>query len=127
MSITERQKMANIIVDIDTYITQYPQELQEKLQILRETILAAAPNAIEKMSYQMPTFYLNGNLAHFAVYKNHIGFYPAPSAINFFLQALTMYKTSKGAIQFPISASLPLALLSKIVSYCKTENETKTK
>ena len=86
---------------IDEYIRTFPQAVQEKLQAMRKTIHAAAPGAEEKISYQMPTFYLKGNLVHFAAFKNHIGFYPVPSGILAFKKELSAYKTSKGAVQFP--------------------------
>lgn len=108
--------------NIDDYIASFPQEVQVILEKLRQTIRQAAPDATEKISYQMPTFYLNGNLVHFAAYKNHIGFYPAPSGIVAFQDELTKYKTSKGAIQFPINEALPLALVKKIVAFRVKEN-----
>ncbi|HNR47469.1 MAG TPA: DUF1801 domain-containing protein, partial [Anaerolineaceae bacterium] len=66
---------------IDEYIARFPDDIQTILVELRAAIRAAAPEAEEKISYQMPTFAFNGNLVHFAVHKNHIGFYPAPSGI----------------------------------------------
>jgi len=92
------------------------------LNALRTSIRSAAPDATEKMSYQMPTFYLNGNLVHFAAYRKHIGFYPTPSAIFAFRDELKPYKTSKGAVQFPIDKPLPLDLISRIVSFRVEEN-----
>ncbi|MDH2917481.1 MAG: DUF1801 domain-containing protein [Gallionella sp.] len=108
--------------NIDEYIATFPHEVQAILQKLRQTICKAAPDATEKISYQMPTFYLNGNLVHFAAYKNHIGFYPAPSGIVAFQDELKKYKTSKGAIQFPIDAPIPQALVKKIVEFRVKEN-----
>jgi len=110
---------------IDDYIATFPHEVQAILEKLRQTIRKAAPDATEKISYQMPTFYLNGNLVHFAAYKNHIGFYPAPSGIVAFEAELSEYKTSKGAIQFPIDKPLPLALVKKIVTFRVDENLAK--
>lgn len=107
---------------IDDYIATFPDEVQVILKKLRQTIRQAAPDATEKISYQMPTFYLNGNLVHFAAYKNHIGFYPAPSGIVAFQDELTKYKTSKGAVQFPIDAAIPHALVKKIVQFRVKEN-----
>lgn len=111
--------------NIDNYIALFSEEVQEKLKKLRATIKAAAPGAIEKISYQMPTFYLNGNLVHFAAYKNHIGFYPTPSGIEYFKDELFAYKTSKGAIQFPIDQPLPLELVTRIVWFRVVENQQK--
>lgn len=73
----------------------------------------------------MPTFYFNGNLVHFAAFERHIGFYPAPSGITTFQQELKIYKTSKGAVQFPIDQPLPLKLIKKIVEFRVKENSQK--
>jgi uncharacterized protein YdhG (YjbR/CyaY superfamily) len=94
---------------------------------MRDTIRKAAPKADETMSYGMPTFKLNGNLVHFAGYKNHIGFYPTPSGIEAFNKELSVYKSSKGAVQFPLDQRLPLTLITKIVKLRVKENEEKRK
>lgn len=107
---------------IDEYIKKFPEEVQVKLEKLRQVIGENAPLAVEKISYGMPTFYLNGNLVHFAAYSGHIGFYPAPSGIEKFKDELSGYKTSKGAIQFPINEELPLDLIRKIVQFRVGEN-----
>ena len=107
---------------IDAYIAAFPDETQRRLQEMRATIHAAAPDAQEKISYQMPTFYLYGNLVHFAAHKNHIGFYPAASGIQNFQRELSKYVTSKGAVQFPMDKPLPLALIRKIVKFRVAEN-----
>jgi uncharacterized protein YdhG (YjbR/CyaY superfamily) len=107
---------------IDEYIATFPAEIQEKLREIRATIKAAAPEATEKISYQMPTFFLHGNLVHFAAFKNHIGFYPAPTGIEAFAQDLSQYKGSKGAVQFPLDKPLPLELIAKIAQYRAAEN-----
>ncbi|MDO8811579.1 MAG: DUF1801 domain-containing protein [Gallionella sp.] len=111
---------------IDEYIADFPPEVQASLERLRLTIRTAAPDATEKISYQMPTFYFNGNLVHFAAYKHHVGFYPAPSGISAFQQELSVYKTSKGAVQFPLDKPLPLELVKKIVGFRVKENSKKT-
>ncbi|HBF89007.1 MAG TPA: hypothetical protein DDX39_10235 [Bacteroidales bacterium] len=108
--------------NIDEYIASFPANIQLILEALRATILKAAPNAQEAISYQMPTFKLNGNLVHFAAYKNHIGFYPTPSGIEFFKQELSAYKGAKGSVQFPIDKPLPLGLIAQIVKFRATEN-----
>lgn len=110
---------------IDEYIATFPAEIQVILHELRATIKAAAPEASEKFSYGMPTFFLSGNLVHFAAFKNHIGFYPTPSGIEAFKDELAQYASSKGAVQFPIDQPLPLKLVSKIVAYRVTENMKK--
>jgi len=107
---------------IDEYIMTFPQEVQKILKELRAVIKAAAPEAEEKISYQMPTFYLKGNLVHFAAYKRHIGFYPAPSGIEAFKEELSDYEGAKGSVRFPIDKPLPLELISKIVKFRVAEN-----
>ncbi|MBK8944432.1 MAG: DUF1801 domain-containing protein [Ignavibacteriae bacterium] len=113
--------------NIDEYILTFPDEVQEKLTELRKTIIESAPESIEKISYQMPTFYLSGNLVHFAGYKKHIGFYPTPTGIEQFKDELKNFKTSKGAVQFPIDETLPVKLISKIVKFRVNENLSKSK
>jgi uncharacterized protein YdhG (YjbR/CyaY superfamily) len=107
---------------IDDYIATFPEATQTLLQTLRATIQAAAPDAQEKISYQMPTFALHGNLVHFAAYQKHIGFYPAPSGIEAFKHELAIYEGAKGSIKFPIDQPLPLELISKIVAFRVAEN-----
>lgn len=108
---------------IDEYLAKCAPELQERLATLRKVIHEAAPESTEKISYQMPTFYLNGNLVHFAVAKHHIGFYPTPSAISAFSTQLSTYKTSKGAVQFPLNQPLPYELIAEMVRFRVTENQ----
>lgn len=112
---------------IDTYIASFPEAVQKLLEQMRSTIKKAAPKAEEKISYAMPTFYLNGNLVHFAGYKNHIGFYPVPSGIEAFKKELSKYKGAKGSVQFPLDEPLPLALITRIVKYRVKENLKKKK
>jgi uncharacterized protein YdhG (YjbR/CyaY superfamily) len=107
---------------IDEYIKQFPSNIQELLRELRQVIKEAAPEAEEKISYQMPTFYLFGNLVHFAVCKNHIGFYPTPSGIEAFKKELSEYKSSKGAVQFPMNKPIPFDIIIEIVKYRVAEN-----
>ena len=117
----------NIPNEIDNYIVQFPEETQTLLQQMRETIHAAAPEATEAISYQMPTFKLHGNLVHFAGYKNHIGFYPVPTGIEAFKDELAVYKQGKGSVQFPLDQPLPLALIGRIVKFRVAENLAKAK
>jgi len=112
----------NKVTSIDEYISNCPQEVQTKLREMRAAIKAAAPQATEKISYQMPTFYLKGNLVHFAALKNHIGFYPTPSGVQAFLKETSRYASTKGVIQFPLDEPLPLKLVTKIVKFRVTEN-----
>lgn len=109
--------------NIEDYIQNFPENIQKVLQELRQTIHKAAPDATEIISYGIPTFYLKGNLVHFAAYKNHIGFYPTASGVEAFKENLLAYKTSKGTIQFPLEKPLPFTLISKIVS--TGQNKTK--
>jgi len=107
---------------IDDYMATFPSDIQKKLQEMRATIKETAPDAEEKISYQMPTFFLKGNLVHFAAFKNHIGFYPVPTGIEKFKREISAYKTSKGAVQFPLDKPLPLDLICKIVKFRVAEN-----
>jgi uncharacterized protein YdhG (YjbR/CyaY superfamily) len=108
---------------IDEYIATFPDYVQRILVEMRTAIKAAAPEAEEKISYQMPTFALKGiNLVHFAALKNHIGFYPTPSGIEAFKDETSMYKSTKGALQFPIDKPMPFELITRIVKFRVTEN-----
>lgn len=107
---------------IDEYIAMFPKETQKILEELRATVKAAAPDAEEKINYQIPTFYLKGNLVHFAAFKSHIGFYPTPSGIEAFKKELSVYEGAKGSVQFPIDKPMPLKLVSRIVKFRVAEN-----
>jgi uncharacterized protein YdhG (YjbR/CyaY superfamily) len=107
---------------IDEYIRSFPSEIQKLLNEVRGAIKATAPDAIEKISYHIPTFYLNGNLVHFAAFKNHIGFYPTSSGISAFKDELKEYKSAKGSVQFPLDKPMPIALIKRIVKYRVGEN-----
>jgi uncharacterized protein YdhG (YjbR/CyaY superfamily) len=109
-------------VTIDEYIATFPEEVQKILEVLRETIRAAAPDAEEKISYQMPTFTLKGNLVHFAAWKKHIGFYPTPSGTEAFSKELSIYEGAKGTVKFPIDKPLPLDLIRQMVQFRVAEN-----
>lgn len=112
--------------NIDEYINRFPKNVQVILEKMRQTIKETAPEAVETISYQMPTFKLNGkNLVHFAGWKNHIGFYPVPSDIEAFKKELTPYKNAKGSVQFPIDKPIPYALVKKIVFFRIEENKKK--
>jgi uncharacterized protein YdhG (YjbR/CyaY superfamily) len=111
---------------IDEYIKAFPPDIQNILQKMRQSIKNAAPQATEAISYQMPTFKLNGNLVHFTAFKKHIGFYPAPSGIEAFKKELSPYVTSKGAIQFPLNKPIPYDLVQKITSFRVEENLKKS-
>lgn len=108
---------------IDEYILQSPEDVRPKLRELRKLIQETLPEATEKMSWKMPTFYLLGNVVHFAVYAKHIGFYPGGAAMQHFLPRLSGYKTSKGALQLPLDKPFPEDLLREMVLYSANENK----
>jgi uncharacterized protein YdhG (YjbR/CyaY superfamily) len=108
--------------DIDEYIAGFPSEIRELLQKIRMTIRKAAPEAEEAIKYQMPTFVLNGNLVHFAAFKRHIGFYPAPMGIEKFKEELSAYPGAKGSVQFPFDRPIPFDLIGRIVEYRVEKN-----
>lgn len=110
---------------VDEYLANFSGETRKKLDIIRKTIKEIVPEAIEKISYGIPTFYLNGNLVHFAGYENHIGLYPGAMPVKEFSSDLSSYKTSKGTIQFPLDKPLPLELISKITKACVKRNQPK--
>ena len=113
--------------DIDEYIQAFPKDIQQLLESVRQTIRKAAPEAEETISYQMPTFTQNGVLVHFAAFKNHIGFYPAPSGIAAFQEELSTYQGGKGSVRFPLGQPLPLDLVGEIVRFRVRENLEKAK
>jgi uncharacterized protein YdhG (YjbR/CyaY superfamily) len=107
---------------IDAYISTFPANVQNLLNQMRQVIAETAPQAVEKISYGMPTFFLRKNLVHFAAAKHHIGFYPSPSGVQAYKDELAQYKTSKGAIQFPLDKPLPKDLIARIVAFRVKEN-----
>ena len=108
--------------DIDQYISTFPENVQPLLQQMRQTIQRAAPAATEAIKYGIPTFILNGNVAHFGGYKSHIGFYPAPKGIEAFKEETAQYETGKGTLQFPFDKPLPLDLVTRIVKFRAQDN-----
>ncbi|MBL0345186.1 MAG: DUF1801 domain-containing protein [Anaerolineales bacterium] len=110
------------IKNIDDYIATFPKGTQTVLKKLRATIRKAAPKAEETINYQIPTFTLQGNLVHFAAFKNHIGFYPTPSGIEKFKEELSVYEGAKGSVKFPLDKLIPYALITKIVKFRVQEN-----
>jgi uncharacterized protein YdhG (YjbR/CyaY superfamily) len=115
-------KKTDIPRNIDEYIAGCPGPVREKLEELRTTIKKAAPGVEEKISYGMPAFNINGILVYFAAQTRHIGFYPTPSGVAAFKEELGNYKSSKGAIQFPVDQPLPLGLITRIVKFRVSEN-----
>jgi uncharacterized protein YdhG (YjbR/CyaY superfamily) len=110
---------------VDAYIAGFPAEVQQKLNQMRAAVRAAAPDAVEKFSYRMPSYSLAGNLVHFAAFRNHVGFYPGGAGIEAFQQELRGYRTGKGSVQFPLDQPLPIELVSRIVQYRAAQNREK--
>ncbi len=113
--------------NIDEYIAACPAEIHESLRAMRTTIQTAAPEASEKISYGIPTFYLHGNLVHFGGFKDHIGLFPTALGVEAFKQELGAYAVSKGTIRFPLDKPLPLSLISKIVKFRVKQNLERNK
>lgn len=105
---------------IDEYIEAQPREAQSYLNQIRETIKRAIPEAQERISWSMPTYWKGRNIIHFAGFKKHIGLYPGPEAVAEFAERLKGYKTSKGAVQLPLDKPLPLELIAEIAVWCYT-------
>ncbi|MDR0410617.1 MAG: DUF1801 domain-containing protein [Treponema sp.] len=119
--------MAEEIKTIDEYIMGFEPAIQRTLNELRNLIRSEAPEAVEKISYGIPTFYLNGNLVHFAAFKDHYGFFPSPSGINEFEKELIPYRTGKGTLCFPFNKPIPWDILKKVIRYRVEENVRKAK
>ena len=111
--------------NIDEYIVGFPEDVQEILEKIRLTIKNAAPDAQETINYGIPTFKLKGNLVHFAGYKKHIGFYPAPSGIEKFKEELSAYEGAKGSVKFPLNQPMPYDLIDEIVRFRVKEKKKK--
>ena len=113
---------------MDAYIASVPKDIQDILEKIRQTIRKAAPDAVEAISYQIPTFKLNGkNLVHFAAWKDHIGFYATPSGNAAFKKELSRYKVAKGSIQFPLDEPMPYDLVTKMAKFRVKESQMKKK
>ena len=108
---------------VDAYFSAFPPATKKLLRQMRETIRAAAPDAREVVSYNMPAFKLKGLLVWYAAYKQHIGFYPKPSTLQAFKKELSGYKGSKGAVQFPLDEPLPLDLITRMVKFRVKEDQ----
>jgi uncharacterized protein YdhG (YjbR/CyaY superfamily) len=108
---------------IDEYISLFSKDIQDILKKLRQAIKESAPESEETINYGIPTFKLNGNLVHFAAFKNHIGFYPTSSGITAFKKELSIYKHAKGSVQFPKDKPIPLDIVKKIVRFRAKENK----
>lgn len=108
--------------EISKYFANFPEEIQEKMQKIRNVILEEAPEATEKIGYGMPGYYLNGKpLVYFAGYKKHIGFYATPTGHEAFKEELSKFKQGKGSVQFPLKDEIPYELIRKIVKFRKNQ------
>jgi uncharacterized protein YdhG (YjbR/CyaY superfamily) len=107
---------------VDEYIAGFPPETRKALEEVRDLVRASAPEATETISYGVPTFVLNGYLVHFGGYRRHIGFYPTSSGIEAFKAELEPYKSSRGAVQFPLDRPMPADLIRRMVEFRVREN-----
>ena len=110
---------------IDDYIAGHPPKIRARLSAMRKTIRQQAPGAEERISYRIPTFYMDGNLVHFAAFERHVGFYPGAAGIAAFQDALASYKSAKGSVQFPHDEPLPLELVAEIVRFRVAQQASK--
>ena len=106
---------------IAEYIAQQPEDTQPYLRLINEAIHSALPDAVQKISWSMPTYWKKRNLIQFVASKKHVGLYPGPAAVDAFAGRLQEYKTSKGTIQFPYDKPLPLDLIAEIAKWCGKE------
>jgi uncharacterized protein YdhG (YjbR/CyaY superfamily) len=111
----------------DEYIAQFPEEIRVLLEGVRKVIKETAPEATERISYGMPGFYQNGMLVWFAGHKSHIGFYPTGEGVEVFKDEFAGYKSSKGAVQFPLDKPIPFELIRKVTRYRVEQNSKKSK
>ena len=119
------EKSKPIPATVDEYMADFPADVKKRMQQLRKTIKAGAPNADELISYQMPGYKYFGMLVYFAAYKNHIGFYPGTGGLLEFYKELSSFKSAKGSVQFPHDRPIPYDMISKIVKFRVKQNEEK--
>ena len=112
---------------IDAYIEGFPEDVQAILEKMRQTVRKAAPEATEAIAYRMPTFRLNGNLVHFAAFKDHVSFFPTPKGIMAFKRELSPYKGSKGTVQFPLDKPIPYELVRRITAFRRNQSLKQSK
>ena len=108
---------------VDGYIAQFPEDIQQILTKIRAVIKDSARQAVEKISYQMPAYYMNSMLVSFAVNKHHIGFYPKTSGMEIFAELQTTYKGSKSSVHFPLDLPIPYELIGKLVKIRVAESQ----
>ncbi len=108
--------MDNLPQTIDEYILEYPKDIQDRMNVIRQLIHSIAPTVQEKISWGMPTFFIDKKRMHFAANKKHIGLYPGIKPIELYKEELVTYKTSKGTVQLPYSQPLPIELITKLIN-----------
>ncbi len=113
--------------NIDGYIAQFPDDVQQILRQIRAIVRTAAPEAEERIGYGLPGYYLNGGLVWFGAFTHHIGLYPTPGGIIEFAEELAAYKVAKGSVNFPLDRPIPYALIARIVEARVVENKNKKK
>ncbi len=114
--------------NVDEYIAEFPTDIQKILEQIRAVIRKAAPAAGETISYQMPSYKLNGKpLVYFAAFSKHIGFYAIPTGHAAFANELSKYKQGKGSVQFPLDQPMPFELVNKLTEFCVSKNSEKSK
>lgn len=117
--------MKNKMDEIEDYIRQFPEDVQEVLRRIRKLIKANAPGVEEQIAYQMPAYKTNRKpLVYFAAFKNHIGFYATPSGHEEFKDELSKYKQGKGSVQFPLDKPIPYDLIERMVKFRAMENDS---
>lgn len=112
---------------VPEYIASFPEATQKALEEVRATIRKSAPDAEELISYGMVGYKWNGVLVYFGGFKNHVGFYGTPSGHKAFENELSVYKSGKGSVQFPLDQPMPVALIGRIVEFRMQENLEKQK
>jgi uncharacterized protein YdhG (YjbR/CyaY superfamily) len=110
---------------VDAYIAGFPPEVRAVLRRMRATIRKAAPDAVEKISWGMPAYSLDGMLTFFAAFKGHVSFFPGPEGIEKFKRELAPYGTSKGTVRFPLGTPVPYGLIGRIVKFRVKENKAR--
>lgn len=127
VTLREREVPAPAYTTVDEYIARYDGEVRRRMEALRALIRGCSPEITEKISWGMATFVLNGNLVHFSGEKRHLGFHPAPSAIEAFADRLGGYNFSKGTVQFPYDKPMPYDLIREMVLFRVEEQKARRK
>jgi uncharacterized protein YdhG (YjbR/CyaY superfamily) len=127
VTLVKTHLMQQTPASVDAYLQSFPEEIQTILQQIRDTIKAAAPEAVESIAYAMPAYKTEGKaLVYFAGFKKHIGFYATPTGHAEFAEELSKYKQGKGSVQFPLNQPIPLELIKRIVVFRVRENADNT-